>query len=150
MIRKILLGLLAVLIIIQFFRPEKNQAEGLSVSDISTVYAIPGDVHDVLKKKCYDCHSNNTVYPWYSNIQPVAWWLDSHVQDGKRHLDFSSFKEYNAEKAAHKLDELVEVLMEDEMPLKSYLIAHPNAKVTQQEKDAIYNWVASLGVLEEE
>lgn len=144
--KKILLGLLAILIVIQFFRPAKNQAEGLSEADISRVYAIPDDVHQTLIKKCYDCHSNNTNYPWYNNIQPVAWWLDSHVRDGKRHLDFSDYKNYPEKRAKHKMEEIAEMIAENEMPLQSYLWLHGDAVVSQQEKDAIYRWIESQGI----
>jgi hypothetical protein len=144
--KKILLGLLAVLVIIQFFRPEKNQSDGLSQADISFTYAVPADVHQTFMKKCYDCHSNNTEYPWYNNIQPVAWWMASHVNEGKEHLDFSEFKNYDERKAKHKLEETAEMIAEDEMPLPSYLWIHRDAKLTNEEKDAIYAWIASLGV----
>jgi hypothetical protein len=101
----------------------------------------------MLIDKCYDCHSNNTVYPWYYNIQPVAWWMAGHVDEGKEHLNFSEYKKYPAKRAAHKLEEVIEMIDEDEMPLKSYLVAHPEAKLSQQDKDAINTWIKSLGVI---
>ena len=73
--------LLLVFIIIQFIRPAKNKSEGISNNDISKIYPVPENVQAILKTSCYDCHSNNTVYPWYASIQPVSWWLDDHIQE---------------------------------------------------------------------
>jgi hypothetical protein len=84
MIKKILLVLLAALIIIQFIRPKENHSDKLSANDITRHYTVPDTVLSILQRSCYDCHSNNTSYPWYNRIQPVAWWLNSHVKDGKR------------------------------------------------------------------
>ena len=91
MLRKVLIVLLAVFVLIQFIRPEKNQSEGISPNDISTKYAVPASVQTVLKRSCFDCHSNNTVYPWYDNIQPVSWWLANHLEEGKSERNFSEF-----------------------------------------------------------
>jgi hypothetical protein len=88
MLKKILLSLLALLVLIQFFRPEKNLS-GERSNDISTQYHVPQNINILFDKACNDCHSNTTRYPWYSNIQPVAWWLADHVNDGKRHLNLS-------------------------------------------------------------
>lgn len=147
MVKKILLGLAALLLVIQFIRPAKNVSQGLSTNDISEVYPdMPQEIHVLLQKKCYDCHSNNTTYPWYSNLQPVAWWLADHVAEGKEHLNFSEFATYEKKKADHKLEELVEEVSEGEMPLKSYTLIHREAKVTADEVDAIRAWVTGMGI----
>src|SRR5213592_2028705 len=99
MLSKILLVLLLLLIVIQFVRPEKNQSTGVSANDITTKYAVPTAVQSVLKRACFDCHSNNTTYPWYDNIQPVAWWLNHHIEEGKDELNFSEFTTYSPKKA---------------------------------------------------
>lgn len=142
--RKLGLLLLLVLIIIQFFHPKKNQSTALLTSDITQVAKVPDEVLTVLKTACYDCHSNNTVYPWYSEIQPVAWWLNNHVQEGKEHLDFSEFGNYTAKKANHKLDEVVEVLEKKEMPLTSYTIIHRNAVLSDAQKSSVIQWAKSV------
>lgn len=148
MVKKIAVGLLVLLLAIQFIRPAKNVAEGLSAEDISVVYpAMPKEIHALLQKKCYDCHSNNTAYPWYSTVQPVAWWMNSHIVEGKEELDFSNFAAYEKKKADHKLEELVEVVTEGEMPLKSYTLIHRDAIVTPEEAIAIRTWVSSLGIM---
>lgn len=146
MIKKVLIGLLILLIVFQFIRPPKNQAEGLSDNDISLTYGVPEAVHKVFVQKCYDCHSHNTLYPWYTNIQPVGWWMYSHIEEGKEHLNFSEFKTYDEREANHKLEEISEVLVEGVMPLDSYLWIHRDAKVTSQETDMINNWIQSLGI----
>jgi hypothetical protein len=144
---KILLGLLAVIIIIQFFRPARNTSDVIVTDDdISNAYTIPDNVHQILIKKCYDCHSNNTHYPWYFKIQPVGWWMAHHVDEGKRELNFSVFKTYPSKKANHKLEEMSEAVTEGWMPLDSYLWIHQDAKVTPEEKEAINTWITSLGV----
>jgi hypothetical protein len=147
MVKKILISVMLVFLAMQFVRPSRNESEGLSDADISLRYAIPGDVHQLFVDKCYDCHSNNTVYPWYYSVQPVAWWMAGHVDEGKEHLNFSEFKNYPEKRATHKLEEIMEMIAEDEMPLPSYLIAHPEAKVSPQEKESINSWIKSLGVV---
>ena len=85
---RILLVFVVVFVLIQFIKVEKNESSDLSY-EISNNYPVSNELSQLLKVSCYDCHSNNTNYPWYSKIQPVAWWLDHHVQDGKKHLNFS-------------------------------------------------------------
>ncbi|MFO7258012.1 MAG: heme-binding domain-containing protein [Bacteroidota bacterium] len=145
--RKIVFGLLAVLIIIQFIRPARNIDDAPQPGDIANIYALPDGVHDVLKAKCYDCHSNNTTYPWYTNIQPIGWWIDWHIREGKDELNFSTFADYPKERADHKLEEIIEVLEGGTMPLKSYLWMHGDAAVTQEESQRIVAWIASLGIV---
>ncbi|HET9053854.1 MAG TPA: heme-binding domain-containing protein [Cyclobacteriaceae bacterium] len=146
MAKKILIGLLVILLFIQVMQPTRNQSNKLSENDISKVYALPAGVHETLMKKCYDCHSNNTHYPWYTYIQPVGWWMASHIHEGKEHLNFSEFKTYTAKRASHKLEEVSEEIGEGHMPLESYLWLHPEAEVTTEELNAINGWIASLGI----
>jgi hypothetical protein len=130
----------------QFIKPPKNQAEGLSENDISLAYEIPEAVHEILVQKCYDCHSNNTVYPWYSNLQPVGWFLYNHIREGKDHLNFSEFKSYPEKRAVHKLEELSEAVTDGWMPLDSYLWMHPHAKISAQDTEIINAWIQSQGI----
>jgi len=91
---------------------------------------------------CNDCHSNKTNYPWYSQIQPVAWWLNDHVTEGKEHLNFSNFTQLPIAVQNHKFEEVIEVIDENEMPLESYtyLGLHPEAKLTEDQKTALKTW----------
>jgi hypothetical protein len=129
------------MLIIQFIRPEKNLATGPLEQDIQTVFPASQTVQTAIKRSCYDCHSNNTRYPWYYNIQPVAWWLQHHVNEGKAELNFNEFSTYAAKKMDHKLEEIAEVVQEEEMPLKSYRLAHGEAQLSEEEKKAIISWV---------
>lgn len=138
--RKILYFLLAILVVIQFIHPAKNQSSEMLVSDITKVTDVPDDVYQILKTSCYDCHSNNTIYPWYNNIQPVAWWLNNHINEGKSKLNFSSFGEYSAEKAAKKLKGIAKEVQEDEMPLSSFTLIHRDAKLDYLKKGLIIKW----------
>ncbi len=143
MIKKILIALLVIFVIIQFFRPSKNISAGQQANNIETKYAVPADVKIILEKACYDCHSNNTQYPWYNNIQPVAWWLKRHVDEGKRELNFDEFTNTALRRQYHKLEEVEEQVKEGEMPLPSYTWIHKNAILTDVEKNALYAWVSS-------
>jgi hypothetical protein len=145
--KKVLGGLLMLVVVVQFLQPTKNVSEEISENDISRVYAIPIEVQNVLTQKCYDCHSNNTHYPWYIHIQPIGWWMASHIKDAKDELNFSEFKTYNEKRTSHKLEELTEVVAEGSMPLKSYVWLHSDAKVTAAETKAINDWVKSLGIV---
>jgi len=142
--KRLLLFLLLVFIVIQFFRPAKNRSEGIATNDITTKYTVPADVLAALKTSCYDCHSNNTNYPWYNNIQPVAWWLADHIKEGKRELNFSEFASYKIRRQYVKLEAINDQVKKAEMPLDSYTLIHTNAKLTDQQKLSIANWVTAL------
>jgi len=139
MLKKIAYGLLAILLIIQFIRPERNSSDNQS-NHIRTVFPIPADVEQTLQVACYDCHSNKTTYPWYANIQPVAWWLAHHVDEGKQHLNFSEFTKRKIAIQNHKLEEVIEMVKEGEMPLNSYTWTHGDAKLSDAQKAAITQW----------
>jgi hypothetical protein len=132
--------LIAALVIIQFIHPAKNISAGPYPNDITTKFAMNDNVASIFKTSCYDCHSNNTVYPWYANIQPVAWWLQNHVNDGKKELNFNEFATYKEKRQHKKLDEIIELVKEGEMPLKSYTILHGNAKLSAEQKATITKW----------
>jgi len=148
MFKKIFKGLFYLLLLgfvmIQFFRPAKNKSEGTSKNDISTLYTVPLDVQNILKTSCNDCHSNNTVYPWYAEIQPVSWWLNSHIEDGKKDLNFSEFATYRIRRQYKKLEEINELVKENEMPLDSYLWIHKDAKLSDQQKLTVANWAEAV------
>jgi hypothetical protein len=142
--KKLLLLLLIVLVVIQFIRPAENHSGKLSKNDITLHYTVPDTVLAILKTSCYDCHSNNTRYPWYNRVQPVAWWLSSHVKDGKRELNFSEFASYPPAKQAKKLKNTVKQIKGGGMPLNSYLWIHKDAKLEEGQKDTLIQWANSL------
>jgi hypothetical protein len=143
--RKIIIALLALLILIQFFRPETNASDVLiTENDISRKYIIPEETHQILIKKCYDCHSNTSHYPWYFNVQPVGWWMAHHIDEGKEELNFSTFKTYPEKRANHKLEEISEAVNEGWMPLDSYVWMHHDARITSRDRDSINAWIKNL------
>ncbi len=145
LLKRILIILLVIFVLIQFYpRPKKNLSGFTSSSDISIVHSIPSTVQQVLKTSCYDCHSNNTVYPWYSKIQPVAAWLNNHIVDGKKELNFSEFGDYSLRRQYRKLGEINAQVKKDEMPLGSYTLIHRDAILNTDQKLLIANWTMAL------
>ena len=144
MFRNILFLLLVVLLVIQFIHPKKNISGTRSPNDISLRFNVPENVQAIIKKSCSDCHSNNTSYPWYNNIQPVAWWLASHVIEGKEELNFSEFAGYAPKKQYHKLRGIVDSQKEGWMPLDSYLWIHKDAKLNNDQSILLSSWADSL------
>jgi len=145
-IKPIAFVLLAALIIIQFFKPERNlsSSETIAANDISKLYPVPQEVASILKTSCYDCHSNNTHYPWYSNFQPVAWWLADHVKEGKGELNFSEFASYRIGKQYRKLEKMNSEVKEGEMPLESYTFIHGDAKLNPAQKEKLMSWASEI------
>ena len=144
MLKKILIGVLVLLVVIQFIRPDMNKSDGPQPNDKANHFVVPDEVSQILTNTCYDCHSNQTTYPWYFNIQPLAWWLDSHIEEGKGHLNFSEFASYEPKKQAHKMEEVAEMVETKEMPLKSYTWTHKEARLSQEERELMINWAKQM------
>lgn len=138
--KKIILAFLVVVIAMQFYRPEKNIASGDHTAAFLAETNPPQRVKVVLEETCYDCHSNNTIYPWYNNIAPVSYWMANHVKDGKKHLNFSDWKNYSSKKKDHKLEELVEEIENGNMPLKEYTWTHETSRLTSAQRELIMKW----------
>ena len=142
--KRFLVFLLIAFLIIQFFRPKKNLSTAVAINDITTNYAIPADVRAVLKASCYDCHSNNSKYPWYNSIQPVAWYLADHIKEGKKEINFNEFASYKIAKQYRKLEEIINQVEMDEMPIESYTLIHGGTKLNVAQKSMIINWATVL------
>ena len=140
-IKNMLTVLLLLFIGIQFIDVKKNISQDRSANAIENYEEVPAKALSILKTSCYDCHSNNTIYPSYSKVQPVKWWLADHVNSGKRHLNFDEFNSYSREKKLEKLDEIVETIKEGEMPLASYTVIHQDAKLSASDISEIEKWV---------
>ncbi|WP_026899424.1 heme-binding domain-containing protein [Daejeonella oryzae] len=136
-----LLILLIVMLIIQFIQPTRNLDNGqvLSVA-LTEVVDVPQNVQAILQTSCYNCHSNNTLYPWYSRIQPVSWWMASHIKKGKEELNFSEFGNYSNRMRESKLKSIVGSVEDGTMPLPSFTWMHVKAKLSNEEKVLIINW----------
>ncbi len=122
-------------------RPEKNIGKNETNSNISKAVNLPESVSKIFQKSCYDCHSNHTNYPWYASIQPLALWMNHHIEEGKEELNFSEFASYEKQKQLKKIEEIEEVVSEGEMPLTSYTLIHRNASLSSSEKESIIAWV---------
>lgn len=139
-IKRFLKLALIALVVIQFIPVEKNEG-GYESLDTFLAETKPSDaVAATLKTACYDCHSNQTEYPWYSNLAPASFFLADHVKDGKRHLNFSEWEAYSAKRKDHELDELIEEVEDGEMPLESYTLIHTKAKLNSSQTEALINW----------
>jgi len=143
-LKKVLIVLIVVLVLLQFYRPTKNISTEVSVNAIGQHYDVPETVDKLLRTSCYDCHSNNTVYPWYSNVQPVALFLDNHIRDGKKHLNFDEFNTYSTERKQKKFKEIAEEIEEGEMPMTSYTLIHQNAKLSAADKKLLVDWTKEM------
>lgn len=143
--KKIILALLAVIVIIQFIRPARNTSNLDGPNEIEKKYQVPSEVQSVLKQSCYDCHSSNTNYPWYANIQPIGWWIQyTHVNDGKRHLNFSEYASYPEKKAKRKFDEIADEVKSGGMPLGTYTFMHHDATLSPEQTKLLVSWAESL------
>ncbi|WP_299536243.1 heme-binding domain-containing protein [Ulvibacterium sp.] len=139
-LKKISLVLLVIFVAMQFYRPEKNLAQGHHTGIFLSETNPGSELEIVLQESCYDCHSNHTEYPWYNNVAPVSFWLAYHVEDGKKHLNFSEWDSYSVKKKDHKLDEVIEMIENAEMPLKEYTWTHENARLTKEQCEALIAW----------
>ncbi len=137
-VRYFLLLALVALVIIQFIRPEKNNGGYESVMAFEKETTPSPEVAEIFKTNCYDCHSNQTQYPWYAEIAPVSFWLDEHVEHGKGHFNVSEWNTYSVKKKDHKLEELIEFVEEGEMPLDSYTWLHGD--LSEDETKLILQW----------
>ena len=147
MLKKILkiaaIVIVAALIVVQFIRPDftnppVNEAETLEAS-----VQVPENIRAVMKRSCSDCHTNTTVYPWYSQISPVSWWLKNHIDEGRRELNFSVWATYQPKRKAKKLEEVCEQINEKEMPLPSYTWVHRDAILSAEESKVLCDWATA-------
>lgn len=144
MLKKIFLALLIILIIMQFFHPPRNNVQGSPINHISKLYSVSPEIKTILEKACNDCHSNYSVYPWYSKIQPIDWWMTYHIQEGKRELNFDEFASYTPRRQYHKLEEIMKEVKENSMPLNSYTWIHTDARLSEVEKNTLINWAQKI------
>lgn len=139
-IKKILLGMLIVFIIVQFFGPEKNQGDITIVESFLNETNPSEDVKLILKESCFDCHSDFTRYPWYNNITPVNYWLAGHIKHAKEEFNVSNWEGNSTKRKDHKFEELIEIVEARDMPLNSYTWAHSEAKLSDSQIKSIIDW----------
>ena len=140
--KKIVLAILLVFIAMQFIRPTKNSSNAVQQADMLTHFNVPDSVAGILKTACYDCHSNNTNYPWYANIQPAGWLLAKHIRDGKEELNFNEFASYSQRRQLSKLKSIQNSIKDGSMPLSSYTLIHSDAKLSDKNKALLIDWAS--------
>ena len=138
--KRIFLGAAIVFVAIQFVRPAKNLATGPQPNDALVCYPASAEVKQLLTVACYDCHSNNTRYPWYAEVQPVGWWLSQHVLDAKHSFNFSELAAYSPKTAGRRLDACIDEITDHTMPLSSYRITHKDARLTEAQIKVLSDW----------
>jgi hypothetical protein len=146
MIKKILKLILLVLVVgfiaVQFFnRPDKSTTTEVTPAHITKVMTVPANVEGILKRSCYDCHSNHTTWPWYSSVAPVSWLVAEDVEHGRKKMNFSEWTKLSEAKREARLNEICEQVKSDEMPMPKYLLMHSDAKLSQADKDILCKWV---------
>ncbi len=138
--KKILFILIAAIALIQLKQIDRTNPESNPDLDYLVLTNAPNEIDNIIKTSCYDCHSNQVKYPWYSYVAPISWIIDSHIQDGRKHLNFSEWGNYADTKQNHKLEECVDELNAGKMPLNSYTIIHSNANLSEADKTALIAW----------
>lgn len=138
-----LLTIFILLIIFQFFRIHKTNPPLDAAMDIVVVAQMPAELHTLIKASCYDCHSNEVKYPWYTNVAPLSWWIKHHINEGREELNFSEWGTYKSRRIDKKLKECAEMLEEGEMPLSSYTLIHGEAKLSEAQKAQLIAWFNS-------
>ncbi len=133
-------ALIGGIVLIQFFQPDRNLGKFNPGTDMLVVTNAPDSLASVLKNSCYNCHSNQTRYPWYGYIAPVSWYLDTHIQKAKADLNMSNFGGLDKKKKIGTLSKICEELESGSMPLKSYLLIHQEARLSKSEIKAICDW----------
>lgn len=142
-LRWLLVGLAGALVVAQFVRPPKESAPE-TADDFIAQCRPPAEVEWILRAGCYDCHSNQTRYPWYAEIQPVGWWLKEHIDDAKGELNFSEFGSYRVRRKYRKLEEMITQVEKGEMPIASYRLIHADAQFTPAQKELLTQWVGAV------
>ena len=138
------LAILVVLVGLQFISTRSNQSKEVPSSDFIKTKTVTEDIRRILITSCYNCHSDNTNYPWYSRVQPVGWFLENHINNGKAELNFSEFGTYSIRKQKSKLKSMANQVEKDEMPLSSYTFIHREARLSEKSKKALVNYLNAL------
>jgi len=140
--------LLGSFIFIQFFRIEKNVSEEVSEHDfLKQNPGMPEMLQSTFSRSCYDCHSNNTNYPWYSNIAPFSWVIDQHIRNGKHEMNFSDYDTLTDKQKIAVLDEICESISDTSMPPANYLMLHRDAAIDFDDITSICDWADGTALM---
>ena len=133
----------AIVLVIQVIPVERNVSTVPPGQSFERTQKVPANVAAILKVSCYDCHSNNSRYPWYSELQPGAWFMAQHIKKGRDELNFDEFNNYSKRRKKAKIKSIISQIEKDEMPLKSYLLLHPDAGLTPNKKKVLLQFFQS-------
>ncbi|PHN92515.1 cytochrome C [Maribacter sp. 6B07] len=147
LLKRISLLVVVVFIAMQFFSPTKNVSPGNHTKVFITETNPTPELQNIFENSCYDCHSNNTEYPWYNNIAPISYWMANHVNEGKEHLNFSEWEKYSLDKKDHLLEEIEEEVIEGKMPLLEYTYTHGDARLTEGQVNDLVEWVKQTRII---
>lgn len=142
--KKVLIILLVAFIFIQFFPIDTTNPPVNKGMDFLSIKHTPEPIAELIRTSCYDCHSNESRYPWYSNMAPASWLMKKHIDEGRKKLNFSTFALYEPKRQVHKLEEAVELLNKKEMPLESYLLMHQNARLTEEQNQQLIDYFKKI------
>ncbi|MCK5781419.1 MAG: heme-binding domain-containing protein [Flavobacteriales bacterium] len=143
MLKKVFYFLIVVLIVIQFIPNELPTVIMDNKSDLLANNDFPEVIETQIKASCYDCHSNETVYPWYSYVAPVSFLVKRDTEEGRKNLNFSDWEELSKMKKAKALSGFIDEIEEGSMPFPPYLITHNDAKMSDDQKQALMDWADS-------
>ncbi len=132
--------LVVAFIVIQFIRPDFTNPPVTQAETLEANLQVPENVQSIINRSCKDCHSNETKYPWYSYIQPSAWFLANHIQEGRGQLNMSEWKSLTATRQKRKLSEVCQQVQSKEMPLPSYLWIHRDAVMSDADIKTLCDW----------
>ncbi len=138
------LVLLVVLVGLQFFPTGANHSTTIPSTDFVKTYKAPEDIAQMLQTSCYNCHSNNTEYPWYSRVQPAGWLLENHINKGKEELNLSEFGSYSGRRQQSKLTSMISQIEDDKMPLAPYTFIHREARLSKEKKKTLLDYLKTL------
>jgi len=141
-LRRAVLGLVVLGVAAQLYRPARTNPPADPTNAVTAAAAVPAEAAAILKRSCYDCHSNETRWPWYSNVAPISWGVIGHVSEARSRLNFSEFGAYTPAKRVALLEKVCEEVREGGMPLGSYLLMHADARLSDADRKAICDWTA--------
>jgi len=143
--KKVIWIILLILIGLQFIPVDKPQVTGNNPNDLLSVVSVPDTVADILKNSCYDCHSNQTIYPWYSHVAPVSWLVAKDVREGREHVNFSNWQALELTKKAEHLENMIDEIKDGEMPMSIYTAIHQDARLSEEQQKLIIDWINDYG-----
>lgn len=138
--RRALVGLVVVLGVLQFANPPRSNPPVVSGHDLLATNPPPERIVAQLRAACYDCHSNETEWPWYSRVAPISWWIAHHVEDGRKHLNFSEWPHDRLRRARSLWQNIRDEVEAGDMPLPSFTWAHPEARLSAADRQALAEW----------